>query len=317
MPKKKRKASYTEVLSTLTDVLSEREKDLDAREEKLQEERELFDKERSTDYGETTPSDVLHLNIGGTKTTVLRRTLTSVPGSMLASRFSGRWDDSIEKDKDGDFFIDQEYSLFIQIINYLRKQANGAEKYPIPNTLYGIDIYRMLEYYGMTDGIYPVKLIALGSKDSVEMLSSKKVNAKEWTTFRLVSDSHIRHVGTFEVTLGTVQRIQIGWEITPYWEDANNSLKNGNLGAGDIDYTFALDLTRSNFLIEGEPTTIDGLDHPTGTVVRSENNGKVWYINGELLAPFSEEKWWNKHEILNPIISIKGEFEVTSVEFDG
>ena len=31
----------------------------------------------------------------------------SVPGSMLASRFSGRWDDGLEKDKHGNFFIDK------------------------------------------------------------------------------------------------------------------------------------------------------------------------------------------------------------------
>jgi hypothetical protein len=38
---------------------------------------------------------------------VLCRTLTSVEGSMLAAKFSGRWDDSLEKDADGNFFIDQ------------------------------------------------------------------------------------------------------------------------------------------------------------------------------------------------------------------
>ena len=52
-------------------------------------------------------SEVLHLNVGGDLTAVLRRTLTSVEGSMLASRFSGRWDDSLERDRDGNFFIDQ------------------------------------------------------------------------------------------------------------------------------------------------------------------------------------------------------------------
>ena len=52
-------------------------------------------------------SEVLHLNVGGDLTAVLRRTLTSVEGSMLASRFSGRWDNSLERDRDGNFFIDQ------------------------------------------------------------------------------------------------------------------------------------------------------------------------------------------------------------------
>jgi hypothetical protein len=53
------------------------------------------------------PGDVLRFNVGGARIDVLRRTLTSVEGSMLAAKFSGRWDDSLEKDADGNFFIDQ------------------------------------------------------------------------------------------------------------------------------------------------------------------------------------------------------------------
>ena len=63
------------------------------------------------------PSDVLRLNVGGTCIDVLRRTLTSVEGSMLATRFSGRWDDSLEKDADGNFFIDQPIELFLPLVN--------------------------------------------------------------------------------------------------------------------------------------------------------------------------------------------------------
>ena len=57
-------------------------------------------------------------NVGGTLTAVLRRTFTSVEGSLLASRFSGRWDDSIEKDRHGNFFIDQPIELFLPMIKY-------------------------------------------------------------------------------------------------------------------------------------------------------------------------------------------------------
>ena len=125
------KDTYKDALSALTEALSDREKDLEERETKLQKDREALDTETFAVYGETNPSDVLHLNIGGTKTTVLRRTLTSVSGSMLASKFSGRWDDSIEKDRDGDFFIDQDFSLFQPMLSYLRNRANGTEKFPI------------------------------------------------------------------------------------------------------------------------------------------------------------------------------------------
>lgn len=56
------------------------------------------------------PADVLTLNFGGTKIQVLRKTLTQYDKSMFAAHFSGRWDDSIEKDAEGSFFIDPHLS---------------------------------------------------------------------------------------------------------------------------------------------------------------------------------------------------------------
>ena len=54
----------------------------------------------ATTVGPPDSSDVLllRLNVGGTKMEVVRRALTILEDSRLASRFSGRWDDSIEKD---------------------------------------------------------------------------------------------------------------------------------------------------------------------------------------------------------------------------
>ena len=109
----------------------------------------------------TSPNDVLHLNIGGTKATTLRKTLTSIEDSLLAIKFSGRWDDGMEKDNEGNFLIDQEYFLFIHILNYLRNKSNGTEKYcmqsPDIEKRNG-DLYRMVDYYGLTNGLYPSKL---------------------------------------------------------------------------------------------------------------------------------------------------------------
>jgi hypothetical protein len=48
--------------------------------------------------------------------------------------FSGRWDESIEKDENGHFFIDQDYPLFRHMLDYLRNNANGDDgdqKYPV------------------------------------------------------------------------------------------------------------------------------------------------------------------------------------------
>jgi len=340
-----KKASCEGLLSALAEALALREKDLDARETQLEEERQELDNDRFASYGATSPSDVINLNVGGVKTSVLRRTLTSVPGSMLASRFSGRWDESIEKDENGHFFIDQEYSLFRHMLDYLRNKANGGvgdEKYPVKSPEMSNksefekeNFYRMLEYYGMTNGIYPVVLNnCKGSSDSVEMIGSRKASAKEWTTFLLAPTGHTRRIKTFEVTLGTVQRIQIGWNV---WGN-DCSLINGsagvsenNDGIGDMKGTFALDLTRSLFLVEGDNNPVDGLEHPKGTVVRSEDFGKVWYLNGEIIAPISGEKHDALMELqvetdkygeeinvvtMWPLISVKGDIEITSLELE-
>lgn len=62
---------------------------------------------------------------GSTKIAVLRTTLTHFKDWILASRFSGRWDDSIEKDKDGNFFIDQDPKVFGVLLKYLRQGDQG------------------------------------------------------------------------------------------------------------------------------------------------------------------------------------------------
>jgi len=103
--------SIEDTLAALGELLRNRKNALDEREKELQEATEAFEREKAV-FGASSgdgkkKNDVLYLNIGGNVVNVLRRTLTSVEGSMLASLFSGRWDDNIEKDADGNFFIDQ------------------------------------------------------------------------------------------------------------------------------------------------------------------------------------------------------------------
>lgn len=327
------KRSYDEALSALTGVLSAREKDLDEREKQMDLDRQALDRDRNSTYGDTAPTDVLQLNIGGVQATILRRTLTTFPDSMLASKFSGRWDDSIEKDKNGHFFIDQEYPLFRHILKYLRNKANGDEKYVVQSPiLLGAndgdnftlnDLYRMVDYYGLTHEMYPFALKVHG-RDFVSGQDTKAVNAQEWTTYALVAKGHERRVKTFEVTIGNVQRIQIGWTVngsSPYDEDYSG------IGIGDSAETFALDLTRSSYLLEGELTPVDGLEQSEGTVVRSEDYGQLWYVNGNSVAPFSKDKrdslvTDSRGRIASdtcwlPFISVKGEIDVTLVEIEG
>ena len=102
-----------EVLKSLPDLLRKREAALQEKERDLERLRISLEKEHPN-HGE--PSDVLRLNIGGgARVDVLRRTLTQFEGSLLESKFSGRWDDSLEKDADGNFFIDQPARLFVPL----------------------------------------------------------------------------------------------------------------------------------------------------------------------------------------------------------
>jgi hypothetical protein len=314
------KPSLVQALSDLTDALTLREKYLDAREEELKKAEERFKVDKCAFYVDTGPSDVLHTNIGGTKTTVLRRTLTSVPGSMLAAKFSGRCEDSIEEDKDGNFLINQEHSVFHPALKYLRNKKNGIEKY----SCYSLNasdgrknVYRMVEYYGMTDDIYPTTLkICKGPDDSVEVISPRKVNTKEFTTFQLAGVGHNRSVKSYEVTLGdNVQKLQIGWKFSDEAVKVHEKNRDFLGDIGDKD-TFALDVTKSDFLLEGNRIPICCIDYKKGTAIRSEDQGRIWYVDGEAVHPSSRGKFKLSYKGAFPLISIKGEMEITYIELD-
>jgi len=206
-------------------------------------------------------------------------------------------------------------------------KANGIEKYPIVSPSFDsrkLDFYRMVDYYGMVDGLFPTALVMhTGSEDSAGIISPKKVNANEWTTFALKREGHERSIKSYEITLGNVQRIQIGW----HYKAAD--LTTGNsLGVGDVPGTIALDLSRYTFLVNGEGIPeADGLNYTDGTVVRAEDYGKVWYVNGEIVAPTSKERvegidltetdrYGRLVYVMRPLISIRGEMEISSIELD-
>ena len=150
--------SLDETLQSLCLVLKRKQKTLEEREQELEKAKSALERDRSELFGDKSPSDVLHINVGGNVIAVLRRTLTSVEGSMLASRFSGRWDESLEKDRDGNFFIDQPIELFKPMIDFLRAKACETPLGPPVKSPhlkdYDLrqDFYRMVEYFGMTPG---------------------------------------------------------------------------------------------------------------------------------------------------------------------
>ena len=159
------------------------------------------------------------------------------------------------------------------------------------------------------NGMYPVTQKV--HNDDFDM-KTKRVHAEEWTTYSLATKGHERRVQTYEVTLGNVQRVQLGW--SRHLACSLPLDKNLTIGIGDTINTYALDLTRSSFLTDGRITPVDNVDNLNqneGTVVRSEDFGKSWYINGDLVAINNH---YSGGAEMFPFISVKGEIEVAVVE---
>jgi len=73
---------------------------------------------------------MIDLNVGGTRYTTSRSTLTKYPESMLGIMFSGRHDLEAMKCGDGSFFIDRDGTHFRHILNYLRDGQEVVRWFP-------------------------------------------------------------------------------------------------------------------------------------------------------------------------------------------
>mmetsp|Transcript_115442 Transcript_115442/g.337619 ORF Transcript_115442/g.337619 Transcript_115442/m.337619 type:complete len:393 (+) Transcript_115442:65-1243(+) len=117
-------------------------------------EREALEREKQRMAASTSMDDVLQLNVGGEKTVaVQRRTLCVVEDSMLASSFSGRWDDSLLRDEHGAVFVDFGPELFMPLLDFLRArrvQEDTATPVLMPAVLgHEERFHTMLKYYGL------------------------------------------------------------------------------------------------------------------------------------------------------------------------
>ena len=112
---------------------------------------------------EVSDNDIIELNVGGHKLTTKRSTLCQVEGSLLASMFSGRWEDSLERDKDGAIFFDFNPQYFLAILDYLRakKIATPENPAPLPKVAeeQAKSFNNLLGYLGLSDEIVPVEKV--------------------------------------------------------------------------------------------------------------------------------------------------------------
>ena len=112
---------------------------------------------------EVSDNDIIHLNVGGHKLTTKRSTLCQVEGSLLASMFSGRWEDSLERDQDGAIFFDFNPQYFVVILDYLRAKKIATPEHPASLPKVAEDqaesFNNLLAYLGLSDEIVPAEKV--------------------------------------------------------------------------------------------------------------------------------------------------------------
>jgi hypothetical protein len=128
-------------------------------------------------------NDIIHLNVGGHKLTTKRSTLCQVEGSLLASMFSGRWEDSLERDQDGAIFFDFNPQYFVVILDYLRAKKIATPENPAPLPKVAEDqakkFNNLLEYVGLSDEIVPAEKVP---REKFNQHSSNVVTLQEGGT---------------------------------------------------------------------------------------------------------------------------------------
>lgn len=146
------------------------------------------------------------------------------------------------------------------------------------------------------------------------------VMSNEWATFTLETRGHKRPITSFSVVLGKVDRAQIGWVRTGHFV---KKLRPGDhKGVGEEKFSFCLDCCRGGLLYEGSFSKLDGLATEHGTVIRCENKGERWLVNGQLVASSIalEETFQLPPDLqqysLIPAFSGRGEWKVCEVELD-
>ena len=138
----------------------------------------------------------------------------------------------------------------------------------------------------MTNGIFPtvIEPYNLGEPGSADIGSFPDcyVKSKSYSTFTIQTMHHKREITSFEIILGNVERMQIGWiNESRYVENLSNDNRNG---VGEEESSIALDCCRGGLLLEGSFCRLDSLSIGSGSIIRCEDKGHRWFVNGILVA---------------------------------
>jgi len=268
--------------------------------------------------------------------------------------FSGRWDDGLERDAEGRIFIDQSIDIFLPLVNYLR-QLDYATRLPNrgQRSLPQIDKcnepawYRMLDYYDMTLGVYPIGVYKIGpgysdnfTKKIVIGHPDYEIDSKELATFCLLPREedyvHQRYLKSFEVFLGVHSSVQIGWlDWSKRGRFGTQKDKRDRSGVGYDPHTIALDIGRkciaanldksythqSGASLETTENPIQNCSINIGSAIRCVNRGTAWCVDAKYIRG-SDEKTANAVEIFAgrmsapvPCLTVRGNVRIAAIEF--
>lgn len=163
--------------------------------------REAFEEDRRRMMSDhIDASDIVGLNMGGEKTVQVKRSLlTQFDGSFLASMFSGRWEDQITRDKDGNTFFDEPPEVMMPLVEWLRECRDATPEHPaeapVVDIKYQKSWARMLHRFGLVTDAKELTKVSNGSlpdrswfwymtsSDKVVFKYKKRCKGAEWTQF--------------------------------------------------------------------------------------------------------------------------------------
>eukprot|EP00933_Yihiella_yeosuensis_P040497 TRINITY_DN34824_c0_g1_i1.p1 TRINITY_DN34824_c0_g1~~TRINITY_DN34824_c0_g1_i1.p1 ORF type:complete len:353 (+),score=64.65 TRINITY_DN34824_c0_g1_i1:56-1114(+) len=129
-------------------------------------------------------NDLIGLNLGGERVVMVKRSLLlQFENSMLARMFSGRYEDRLDRDKDGNVFLDYSPTVMLPLIEFLRLYRDSSPEDYVQQPKIEESLqpcwHRMLRFFELQQAV----------KTRVAQFSGIKQNQKPdlrgwWTSFR-------------------------------------------------------------------------------------------------------------------------------------